>query len=111
MVVRFKVFSVASVPLWFTRVLFEDDGFAAGDEDAIFEDEVEGAGEDDFFDFAAFLCHGFGCVGVRHRQDTLGDDGAVIKNFRHEMGGCTDDFDAAIVSLAVRLRADEGGQE
>jgi len=47
-------------------------------------------------------------VAVGNSDHILFNDGAFIQRLSHVVAGCTDEFDAAIISLMVRFRAREG---
>src|SRR5579864_4913654 len=93
------------------RGLFENNGFVAVEEDAIFDMPADGSGEDHLFDVAALFYEVLDGVAVRDAFDALLDDGAVVEDFRDVVGGGADDFYATVKGLLVRLCADECGQE
>src|SRR5579862_3091728 len=93
------------------RGLFENNGFVAVEEDAIFDMPAHGSGEDYLFDVAALFYEVLDRVAVGDAFDALLDDGAVVEDFGDVVGGGADDFYAAVESLLVRLCADECGQE
>ena len=79
--------------------------------DAVFDVPVHGAGQDHFFEVAAFLDQILERIAMRDARDVLFDDGPVIQDFREVMSGRADQLDSALKRLLVRLRADKRRQE
>jgi hypothetical protein len=89
----------------------ENHSFIAVQKDAVFDVPADGAGEDDFFEVAAFTDKVFDSVAMRDANYILLDDGTIVEDFGDVMAGCADQFDAALEGLMVWARADKGGQK
>src|ERR1700758_4770735 len=91
--------------------LFEDYGFVAVEQDAVFDVPAYRAGEDYLFDVAALFYKVLDRVSVRDAFDTLLNDGAVIEHFGDIVSGSSDNFHAAVEGLLMGFGADECGQK
>ena len=81
------------------------------DKYAVFQDQPQGARQDNLFNFPPFLGHRSNRVRVVHCNHDLGDYWTVIQTFIHEMSCRANYFDAPSVRLFVRICANERGQE
>ena len=77
----------------------------------MFQVPSDGARKNDFFEVAAFLHEVLEGIAVGDSDNVLLDDGAVVQDFRHVMGGRAEQLDAALERLVVRLGADKRGQK
>jgi len=89
----------------------EHDCFISVDEYAVFDVGADGAGEDYFFEVAAFADEIFDGVAVGDADYVLLDDGAIVEDFGDVVAGGADELDAALEGLMVWTRSDEGRQE
>ena len=80
-------------------------------QDLAFDVFGDGAGEDDFFEVAAFGDERFRRIAVRDAHDVLFNDGAGIKLRRDVVARGADDLHAACEGLMVRFCADKCRQE
>lgn len=80
-------------------------------EDAVFDMPADGASQNDAFDVTAQAPQVVSIVAVIDPQDVLLYDRAGVQILGDIVGGCTDEFDTAVVSGLVRVGADECGQE
>ena len=94
-----------------SNALFEDYGFVAVEQDAVFDVPADCSREDYLFDVAALFHQVLDRVAVRYAFDALLDDGAIIEHFRDVMGCGADDFYAAVECLLVRFCTYECGQK
>ena len=85
----------------------EDHGLIAVKKDAVFHVPADGARKDDFFEIAAFADEVFDGIAVRHADNVLLDDGAVVQALAYVVGGGADELHAAVVGLVVGLGAFE----
>lgn len=91
--------------------LVENHCFGTIDEHPLLTPPLDGGGQNLALDITAFVDELLGGEVMIHSGDALLDNGALVEIGGDEMGGGTDDFDAAVVGLVVGLGAFEGGQE
>ena len=89
----------------------EDNRSFTAEEYAVFENEAEGAGEDDLLDVAASLDEFLRGVRMVHGDDLLDNDGPFVEFGGDNMSGCPDDFHATLESLVVWPCTGKSGQE
>lgn len=89
----------------------EDDGLVVMHDDAVLAVPEHGAGKHCAFDVGADTHQIIDGVGVVDTNDVLFDDGPLVENFGHVVGGRADQFDAAFSCALVRGRAGEGWKE
>jgi len=87
--------------------LLEDDGFAAVQQDAVFDVAADGSGENAGFDVAAYLSKLFDAHGVIDAFDVLTNDWPFVEVGGDVVGGCANDFYTAGVGLVVGASAFE----
>src|SRR5947209_18557317 len=92
-------------------MLVEDHSLILVKQDAVLDVPADGAGEDYFFQVAAFLQKIVECIAVRDANDVLLNDGTVIEDFGDGMAGGSDELYAALKCLVIRLSAHECGQK
>ncbi len=71
---------------------------------------ADGAGENDFFEVAAFTDEVFDSIAVGDADHVLFDDGTVVEDFGDVVAGGADQLYAAFEGLMVRAGTDEGRQ-
>lgn len=72
----------------------KNDGLVDMHKNQLVEHHFERAGQYDFLYVATGLVHFAGALGVVDENDILGDDGALIELFVHEMRGSPGNFHA-----------------
>lgn len=71
----------------------------------------DGSRQNDAFDGPADPLQFADIIAVADALHVLLDDRAAVQHFRDVMGGCPDDFDAALISLGVRFASDKCREE
>jgi hypothetical protein len=81
------------------------------DENPVVENQLQRVRQNDFFYVLAFRGHVSWRVPVVNFFDVLGDDGAFVEVVVYEMRRCSDDFNAPVVGLPVRVGPNKRGQK
>ena len=108
--------TVRFIPCGFRRQggsggLIEDHSFVFVDQDAVFQMESDGFTENEFLQVTAFAEQIADGIAMADPAYFLMDDGAVVEHWGHIMRGGSDELYSSGMSLMVRARAGEGGQE
>ena len=85
----------------------ENDGLFPVNQDAMSEMPAHGASQDDFFQVPTFSEQIVRLIAVRHAQNILLDNWAIVEHIGDIMAGRADYFHAALVSLVVGTGAGE----
>ena len=93
------------------RPSVEDERLVVMHDDAILEMQLDCPCKSDTFNIAANTLELLEIVPVRNGLDALRNDGAVVEALSHIVGCCPNDLHASLEGAAIRVRADEGGQE
>jgi hypothetical protein len=91
--------------------LLEYDGLVSVQENAVFDVPANGARENYFFYIPAFLDEIVDGIAVVDTDHVLLNDGAIVEDLGNVVRGCTDQFDAALKRLMVRLGSDKRRKE
>ena len=92
-------------------MLFEDDGFVAVQQHAVFTVPLDGAGQNLAFGVTALRGEVFYCFGVIHARHVLFNDGAFVQIGGDIVRCGANQFNAALVCLVIGLGALEAGQK
>src|SRR5579872_5606371 len=87
----------------------KDPGLIAIEQNAVLDVPADRSGKNHFLEVTAFADKVFHRIAMRHADDVLFDDGAVVQNFGYVVAGSADQFHAPFEGLVVRAGADESG--
>jgi hypothetical protein len=93
------------------RGLLEYYSLVSVQQDAVFDVPANGARENYFFYIPAFLDEIVDGIAVVNTDHVLLNDGAIVEDLGNVVGGRTDQLDAALKRLVVRLGSDKRREE